>query len=121
MIFSCVYDYARARTYYAGTHNNLVYVRTSIRVPRSTQDRMNFSHFRRLVSQSTSSGSVPRHCYTLPLWYKHRGYLVFRSGMSVTDFPRIQSSIQPEQIKKWTSELNCNEESTQDEELVAIT
>ena len=116
-----VYDYARARTYCAGTRNNLVYVRISIRVLRPTQDRMNFSRFRRLVSRSASSGSVPYHCYTLPLWYRHWGYLVFRSGISVTDLPWIQSSIQPEKIKKWTSELNCHKESTQDKESVAIT
>ena len=45
----------------------------------------------------------------------------FRSGMSDIDLPRIQSSVQPEKIKKRTSELNYHEESTQDEELVAIT
>ena len=39
----------------------------------------------------------------------------------VTDLPPIQSSIQPEKIEKWTSELKYHEESTQDEELVAIT
>ena len=50
------------------TRNNLVYIRISIGVPRPTQDRMNFSHFRRLVSRSPSSSSVPRYCYTLPLW-----------------------------------------------------
>ena len=89
------YDYARTHTYYAGTRNNLAYIRISIHVPRPTQDRMNFSRFRRLISRSASSGSVPRHCYTLPLWYSHRGCLVFRSGMSVTDLPQIQSYIQP--------------------------
>ena len=114
--------HARVRKlYYAGIRNNLVYVRISIRVPCPTQDRMNFSRFRRLVSRSASSGSVPRHCYTLPLWYRHRGCLVFCSGMSVTDLPRIQSSIQPEKIKKWTSELNYHEGSTQDKEFVART
>ena len=41
--------------------------------------------------------------------------------MSVTDLPQIQSSIQPEKIVKWTSELNYHEESTQDEGFVAIT
>ena len=39
----------------------------------------------------------------------------------VTDLPPIQSSIQPEKIEKWTSELKYHKESTQDEELVAIT
>ena len=106
-----------ARKYYAGTRNNLVYVRISISVPRPSED---FSRFRRLVSRSASSSSVPRCCYTLPLWYRHRGCLVFCSGMSVTDLPQIQSSIHLEKIKKWTSELNCHKEGTQDEELVAI-
>ena len=115
------YDYARARTYDVGTRNNLVHVRISIRIPRPTQDRMNFTHFRRLISRSALSGSVPRYCYTLPLWYRHRGCLIFGSGTRVTDLPPIQSSIQPEKIEKWTSELKYHEESTQDEELVAIT
>jgi hypothetical protein len=39
----------------------------------------------------------------------------------VTDLPQIQTSIQPGKIEKWTSELNCHEESTQEEEFVAIT
>ena len=39
----------------------------------------------------------------------------------VTDLPPIQSSIQPEKIETWTSELNYHKESTQDEEMVAIT
>jgi hypothetical protein len=37
--------------------------------------------------------------------------------MRVTDLLPIQSSIQPEKIEKWTSELNYHKESTQDEEL----
>ncbi len=82
---------------------------------------MNFSRFRRLVSRSASSGSVPRYRYTLPLRYRYRGYLVFRSGMRVTDSPPIQSSIQPAKIEKWTSELDYHEENTQDEEFVART
>ena len=41
--------------------------------------------------------------------------------MSVTGLPRIQSSIQPEKIEKWTSELNCHKETTQGEEFVART
>ena len=53
------------------------------------------------------------------------GYVLYRalvrSGMRVTDLPPIQSSIQPEKIEKWTSELKYHEESTQDEELIAIT
>ena len=116
-----VYDYARTCTYYAGTRNILVYIRISIRVARRTQDRMNFSRFRRLVSRCALSGSIARYCYTLPLWYRHRGCLVFGSGTRVTDLPPIQSSIQPEKIEKWTSELKYHEESTQDEDMVAIT
>ena len=100
------YDYARACMYWAGTHNNLIYICISICVPRPIRERMNFSCFWRLVSWSTFSGSVSRYCYTLPLWYRHQGCLNFRSGMSVTDLPQIQSSIQPEKIQKWMSELN---------------
>ena len=110
------YDYARARTYYAGTRNNLVYVRMSIRVPRPTQDRMNFSRFRRLVSRSASSGSVPRYCYTLPLWYRHRGCLVFCSGTRVTEFKV------PFRQKRWKNDerVEVSQKGTQDEEFVAI-
>ena len=77
--------------------------------------------FRRLVSRSGLSGSVPRYCYALPPWQRHRGSLVFRSGTNVTGLPQIQSSIQPVKIKKQASKLNCHEESTQDEEFVART
>jgi hypothetical protein len=41
--------------------------------------------------------------------------------MRVTDLPPIQSSIQPEKIEKWTSELNYHKENTKDKELVART
>ena len=68
--WKCVptYNCARARMYYASIRNNIVYVCVTISVSRPTRDRMDFSRFRRLVSQSASSGSVPRYCYTLPSW-----------------------------------------------------
>ena len=39
--------------------------------------------------------------------------------MSIIGLPQIQSSIQPVKTKKRASELNCHEESTQDEEFVS--
>ena len=76
------YDYAHTRTYYAGTHNNLVYVRISIRVPRLTKDRMTFPRFRRFISRTPFFHATAIHChYGIDI---DRRCLVFRSGMSVT-------------------------------------
>ncbi len=111
-----------ARVCITRVHAIILHMSAYLSVYRAlTQDRMNFSRFRRLVSRSASNDSVPRYCYTLPLWYRHRGCLVFHSGMRVTDLPPIQMSIQPEKIEKWTSEFNYHEESTQEDEFVAIT
>ena len=112
----CVTTYhcAHARMYYVSSRNNIVYVRIAIRVPSPTEDRMDFwfseARFSKHLEWFCSC-----YCYTLPPWYRHRGCLVFCSGMSVTGLPRIQSSIQPQKIEKLTSELNCHEESTQDD------
>ena len=57
------YDCARARRYYARTRNNVVYVRISIRVPRPTQDRIDFSRF----SKARFSKRLERFCSTLLL------------------------------------------------------
>ena len=53
-----MHDCAYARMYYASKRNNVVCVCISIRVLRPTQDRMNFSRFRRPVFRSALSGSA---------------------------------------------------------------
>ena len=103
-----------------GTRNNLVYVRTSIHVPHPIQDRMNFSRFRRLFSRSASAvlfHATVIHCHCGS--YRHQGCLVFHSGMSVTELPgfKVPFSRKDQEM----DELNCHEESTQDEGLVAKT
>ena len=40
--------------------------------------------------------------------------------MRVTDLSPIQSSIQPEKVEKWMSNLNYYKEGTQDKQIVAI-
>ena len=38
---------------------------------------------------------------------------------SVTGLPQIPSYRQPEKFEKWTTELNCHKETTQDEDFLA--
>ena len=99
MMFYCVW--LRTRAYVLRGYTQ--YVRISIRVPRPTQDRMNFSRFRRLVSRSASSGSVPRYCYIVPLWYRHRGCLVFGSGTSYWFAPnsKFHSARKDRKMDEW--------------------
>ena len=57
------YDCAHTHRYYVRTRNNVVYVRISIRVPRPTQDRIDFSRF----SKARFSKRLERFCSTLLL------------------------------------------------------
>ena len=111
------YDCARARTCCIRTTSS-VYCSVYHALPRTDWI---FLVFRRPITGSAYSGSVPFYRYTLLPWYRDRGCFVFHSGMSVTGLPRIRSSIQPEKIEKRSSESNCHEETTQDKEFVART
>ena len=78
---------------------------------------MNFSCFRRLISQSASSGSVPHYC--------HHGMDIDDAlffVMSVTSLPRIQNPSQPcREDQEMHGQVDLSRKSSQDEELVVRT
>ena len=107
--FVPAYDYARVRTHYVGICNNLVYVCPHIYPSYPGQNEF-FS-----FSKAHFLKCLEWFCFTLLLYaatmVQTSRMPHFCSGMTVTDLPPIQSSIQPEKIKKWMSELNYHGES----------